>query len=418
MNSYGWTKHERSGLNFRKRFFLYLFHVMRVAFLRHGAFLPRSILFHVCSGCIVFGLSVMAVAVLSPEDHGRFALLLSGMLVGVSILTALFLDPFSQRGRCSRMHGRMLRAIFGWFGLAASLPGTLMVCFSSAQWFALPVSGFLLSPGLAIVFLHRRLMQAGICTGPKVWVWVGLCPLAICTLVLSGDVTPHNIVLVLSITSIGCLAHFSPLRVRVLKSVLAWHMRKGICLVLALPVALVVQQGPVLAVAAFHGPEGAGDWRRIQLLMMPVLQGVAFLGGYLQPRLARLVREEQKRLAKTCALVFGGTLSGFSCLWCIGLCITGDDPGHSRIPLPVHGVGVAEGVLACTYLVAVSMAAATGIFVRARQDNVRVLMATLCAGGVCIVGLPLCASSGVAALLGLLALSYATNAVVLAWPQQ
>jgi len=173
MNSYGWTEHERHGLNFRKRFFPDSFHVMRVVFLRHGALLPRSILFHVCSGCIVFGLSVLAVAVFSPEDHGRFALLLSGMWVGVSILIAVFLDPFSQRGRCGRTHGRMLQAIFGWFGLAAFLLGILMVGFSDTQWFALPVSGFFLSPGLATVFLHRRLMQAGICTGPKVWIWVG-----------------------------------------------------------------------------------------------------------------------------------------------------------------------------------------------------------------------------------------------------
>ncbi|NKD77239.1 hypothetical protein HEQ60_05625 [Haematospirillum sp. H1815] len=389
---------------------------MRVAFSRHGALLPQSILFHVCSGCIVFGLSVLAVAVLSPEDHGRFALLLSGMWVGVSILTAVFLDPFSQRGRCGRTHGRMLQAIFGWFGLAAFLPGILMVGFSGKQWLTLPVSGFFLSPGLATVFLHRRLMQAGICTGPKVWIWVGLYPLATCILVLSGDLTPHNLVLVLSITSIGCLAHFSPLRVRVLKSVLAWYMRKGICLVLALPVALVVQQGPVLAVAAFHGPEGAGDWRRIQLLMMPVLQGMAFLGGYLQPRLARLVREEQRRLAKARALVFGASLSGLSCLWCIGLCFAGDDPGSLRVLLPAHGIGVADGVLACTYLVAASLAAAAGIFVRARQDNARVLLATLCAGGICMAGLPLCAPYGIACLLALLALSYATNAVVLAWP--
>ncbi|NKD55474.1 MULTISPECIES: hypothetical protein [unclassified Haematospirillum] len=389
---------------------------MRVVFLRHGALLPRSILFHVCSGCIVFGLSVLAVAVFSPEDHGRFALLLSGMWVGVSILTAVFLDPFSQRGRCGRTHGRMLQAIFGWFGLSAFLPGILMVGFSDTQWFALPVSGFFLSPGLATVFLHRRLMQAGICTGPKVWIWVGLCPLATCILVLSGDLTPHNLVLVLSITSIGCLAHFSPLRVRVLKSVLAWHVRKGICLVLALPVALVVQQGPVLVVAVFHGPEGAGDWRRVQLLMMPVLQGMAFLGGYLQPRLARLVREEQKRLAKARALVFGVSLSGLSCLWCIGLCFAGDDPGSLRVLLPAHGIGVADGVLACTYLVAASLAAAAGIFVRAKQDNARVFLATLCAGGICMAGLPLCAPYGIACLLALLALSYATNAVVLAWP--
>ena len=142
MNSYGWTEHERHGLNFRKRFFPDSFHVMRVVFLRHGALLPRSILFHVCSGCIVFGLSDLAVAVFSPEDHGRFALLLSGMWVGVSILTAVFLDPFSQRGRCGRTHGRMLQAIFGWFGLAAFLLGILMVGFSDTQWFALPVSGF------------------------------------------------------------------------------------------------------------------------------------------------------------------------------------------------------------------------------------------------------------------------------------
>lgn len=418
MNSCGWTKHELSGMDLRKRFFLRVLRVMGVMFRSYVQPLFQSILFQILSSGVMFGLSVLAIKEFGAAGHGLFVLMLSGIMMGLSVFTALLLDPFSQRGRVSFMHGQALQSVLGWLGLGAFGPGMLLMWIAESDWALLFVSGVLFSPGLAAVFLQRRLVQAGTGGRRSAWVWAGLCLFAVGCILLSGYGTPCALAAVPSVAGLVFLARPVPVRSRVLKALLVWHIRRGYCLVLALPVTLVMQQGTVLAVASSHGPEGAGDWRLVQLLMFPVLHVVAAVGGFLQPRLARLVRQGYRNLARVRTVLFGTGVVILSCVWFACLGINDNGLALLHILLPSHGLTEVDIVLACACAVTMSLAAGTGLFTRACCDNRRVLLGGVCAGSVCAVGLPSCAPHGVGGVLFLQALSHLTNAVVLAWPRR
>lgn len=391
---------------------------MRVVLRVHFHPLFQSILFQSLSSGVMFGLSVLAIKTFGAVGHGLFVLVLSGMLMGLSVFTALFLDPFSQRGRVSFVHGRALQSVLGWLGLGAVGPGILMMRSAEPDWALLFVSGALLSPGLAAVFLQRRLVQAGVGNGRSAWGWAGLCFLAVGCLLLSGYGTPCALALVPSVAGLALMARPVPVQTRFLRALLAWHIRRGYCLVFALPVTLVMQQGTVLAVAASHGPEGAGDWRLAQLLMLPVLHVVAAVGGFLQPRLARLVRQGYRNRARVWTVLFGGGVVVLSCVWFTCLGINDNGLALLHILLPSHGLTAVDVALTCACTVAISLAAGAGLFARACCDNRRVLFGGVCAGSVCAVGLPSCAPHGIDGILFLQALSHLTNAVVLAWPRR
>ena len=382
-----------------------------------------------------FLLNVLLARWLAPADYGAFALAYSVfLLLGVfhtAILTEpmLVFGPGKYRERLPEYLGILLRGHF-----ALMLPGAALL---TAAAFLL---GWLYSPAVERAFLalaiagpfilllwllrrafYVRLNPGWAAAGGGVYLLILLA--SILTLRAAGRLTPATGFLAMAAASlITCLILVALLRPKVMtnssaiRAVAADHWRYGRWSVATAGISWLPSNVYYVLLPAWFGLEGAGAFRALMNLAMPVLHSIGALSGILLPVLVRNRNESGTQgMAKTMrsflALFLFGSMLYLIVFW--GL--------RSELFRLLYGGRYQEYTFLPVLLVGLlpfgsSLVAVLGSSLRALERPEWIFWGYVGSGVVTLlVGIPLAAAAGVSGgLLGLL-FSYLVAAALMLW---
>lgn len=363
----------------------------------------------------LFLVHVVLARVLDAAAYGRFAAMMAVALIGVAVLTAWVLDPYSARGRGGRRH----RAAAAWLlaGAGAALAPPFLWPGAVPPVIAGPLQGAAVAPGLALAWFARRAAYADGRPGRALAVsgiWAVATAGMIGALVLQEVVTPERALLALGLAGVtaGLGSWCRWPGGRMVRAAVRWHVRHGAWLVAGVPLWVVATQAPLLALAWSGQAAEAGHLRVLHLAAMPVAQLMAALGTWAQPRVARAVARGELAAAQRQGWRVGAVLMAVAVPYVGALAWVGRD----LLPWlfgPAQAVVAGWAPVAALAPLLACIAAGPNLVLRAQRRTAAVTAGTACAAACAGLGAVLVPNHGLTAAIGAGIAAALGNAVVL-----